>query len=322
MSEDKKVRNEFKNLIYTQLSNKYNKCLYPKSDCTKDCINAHSIQNSQILDQLASNNHLVMAVPRLNLDTMPQIEFKKVGRNKATTFTGLCSEHDSQLFRPIDVNKFDTSNEEQKFLIAYRSVIRELHTRIKVAIDLQTTYHKLVEAGKCDPNNGDKPMWEATMAIANGYDLYKYKNLYDNIYNSNSFTEVKHDYICIKKSCPLAVSSLFNPINSSDQNNRPDPKFIVLNVFPHNKNTIVLLSYLSNHQKELRAYANEIINASGEYQLYLLSKTILRYCENFVISPEHFESFSSQKIDDLKKFYWETAKRIDYDDNNENLMLF
>ena len=323
MSKDKKVMNELKSLIYTQLSKKYNKCLWPKSDCTKDCINAHSIQNSQILDQLASNNHLIMAVHRLNLDTEPEIEFKEVGRNKATTFTGLCGEHDSQLFRPIDVNQFDSSNEEQKFLIAYRSVLRELHTRIKSARDLQTTYQKSAEAGMWYPKNMDEPFWKAaTRPIIEAINLYQCKQDYDNIYNSNSFTEVKHDYICIKKNCFLAVSSLFNPINSSAQNKRSEAKFIVLNVFPHNKNTIVLLSYLSNDQKELRSYANEIINATGEYQLYLLSKTILKYCENFVISPKHFESFSSQKVDAIKKFYWETAKRSDYDDDNENLMLF
>jgi hypothetical protein len=322
MSEDKKAMNELKNSIYTQLGKKYNKCLWPKSDCTQGCINAHSIQNSQILGQLASNNHLVMAVPRPNLDTMPEIEFKKVGRNKATTFTGLCSEHDRKLFLPIDVNEFDSSNEEQKFLIAYRSVIRELHTKIKVAIDLQTTYHKLVEIEKCNPNNLEKPMWEATMATVNSYNLYQYKLIYDNIYNSNSFLEVKHDYICIKKNCLLAVSSLFNPINGRVQNKRHEAKFIVINVFPHNKNTIVLLSYLSSHQKELRPYANEIINARAEYQLYVLSKTILRNCENFVISPEHFDSFSSEKVDDIKNFYLETTKRNDYDEDNDNLMLF
>ncbi|QIZ73360.1 hypothetical protein [Oxynema aestuarii] len=321
MSEDKKVMNELKNDIYTQISSKYNKCLWPKSDCTNDCIKAHSIQNSQILDQLASNNHVVMPVARLNLDTGPEIEFKKVGRNKATTFTGLCSEHDRQLFRPIDVNKFDSSNEEQKFLIAYRSVLRELHTRIKAAIDLQTTYQKSVKLGKCDPNNRDISLF-VTCRIVNAIDFCLYKKMYDNIYNSNSFTEVQHDYICIEKSCPLAVSSLFNPINSSAQNKRPEPKFIVLNVFPHNKNTIVLLSYLSHHQKELSSYANEIINANGDDRLYLLSKTILRYCENFVISPEQFESFSPPKVDAIKKFYGETAKRSDYDDDNENLMLF
>jgi hypothetical protein len=321
MSEDKKVMNELKNLIYTQLSKKYNKCLWPKSDCTKDCINAHSIQNSQILDQLASNNHVVMAVAKQNLNTGPEIEFKQVGRNQATTFTGLCQKHDSELFRPIDINEFDVSNQQQKFLIAYRSVLRELHTRIKAAIDLQTFYQKSVELGKCDPNNlnicnlvDDK--------LENARDFYLYKQVYDNIYNSNSFTEIEHECIRIERNCPLAVSSLFDPIKSIMWLKRPEPKFIVLNVFPQKKDTIILLSYLRSNQKDLRPHANEISNASGEYQLYILSKTILRYCENFVISPQHFNLFSQQKIDAIKNFYLATLTQLDLDHNDENLMLF
>lgn len=322
MKEDKKVMNEFKNSIYTQLKKKYDKCLCPQSDCTEDCIKAHSIQNGKILDQLASNNHVIMAVTKLDIDQEPEITFKKVGRNQATTFTGLCQKHDSELFRPIDIGDFDVSNQQKKFLIAYRSVIRELHTRIKVSRDLQTISNKFIELGKCDPNKLNKPMLEATMALANAYDLYKYKYVYDNMYNSNLFTKIEHECIRIDRNCPLAVSSLFDPIKSLIRLKRLEPKFIVLNVFPQKKDTIILLSYLGDHQKDLRPYANEIINASGEYQLYLLSKTILRYCENFVISPEHFNLFSQQKIDAIKNFYLATVTQIDLDRNDENLMLF
>lgn len=172
------------------------------------------------------------------------------------------------------------------------------------------------------PKNMDKPMLDATMAIANAYDLYKYKQIYDNIYNSNSFTKIEHECIRIERNCPLAVSSLFDPIKSIIWLKIPEPKFIVLNVFPQKKDTIILLSYLGDHQKDLRPYADEIINASGEYQIYLLSKTILRYCENFVISPDHFNLFSQQKIDAIKNFYLATVTQIDIDHNDENLMLF
>jgi hypothetical protein len=208
-------------------------------------------------------------------------------------------------------------------LIAYRSVLRELHTRIKAAIDLQTIYQKFVELGKCDPNNLKEPrMLEATIKIANAYDFYKYKQVYDNIYNSNSFTKIEHECIRIERNCPLAVSSLFDPIKSIIGLKRLEPKFIVLNVFPQKKDTIILLSYLRDHQKALKPHANKIITATGEDQLYLLSKTILRYCENFVISPQHFNLFSQQKIDAIKNFYLATLTQIDLDHNDKNLMLF
>jgi hypothetical protein len=262
-----------------------------------------------------------MAVPTQNLNTGPEIEFQQVGRNLATTFTGLCQKHDSELFRPIDINEFDVGNQQQKFLIAYRSVLRELHTRIKAAIDLQTLYQKFVELGKCDPNNRDISEL-VTNTLANACDFYLYKQEYDKIYNSNSFTKIEHKCIRIERNCHLAVSSLFDPIKSIIGRKRLKPKFIVLNVFPQKQDTIILLSYLRDHQEDLRPYANEIINASVEDQLYLLSKTILRYCENFVISPQHFNLFSQEKIDTIKNFYLATLTLIDLDHNDQNLMLF
>jgi hypothetical protein len=120
----------------------------------------------------------------------------------------------------------------------------------------------------------------------------------------------------------LAVSSLFDPIKSIISLKRLEPKFIVLNVFPQKQDTIILLSYLREHQKALKPHANKIITATGEDQLYLLSKTILRYCENFVISPEHFKGFSQQKIDAIKNFYLATVRQIDLDHDDQNLMLF
>jgi len=323
MSKDKKVMNELKNLIYTQLKKKYNKCLWPKSNCTEDCIQAHSIQNGQILDQLASKDHVVMAVPKQNLNTGPEIEFKQVGRNQATTFTGLCQKHDSELFRPIDINEFDVSNQQQKFLLAYRSVLRELHTRIKVAIELNTFYQGCVERGKCAPNNLNDPIrMGANIKRELASDFYKYKQVYDKSYNSNSFTKIEHECIRIERNCPLAVSSLFDPIESISGQKRLEPKFIVLNVFPQKKDTIILLSYLRDDQQALKPHANKIITATGEDQLYLLSETILRYCENFVISPQHFNLFSQQKIDAIKNFFLATLTQIDLDHNDKNLMLF
>jgi len=83
-----------------------------------------------------------------------------------------------------------------------------------------------------------------------------------------------------------------------------------------------LLSYLREHQKALKPHANKIITATGEDQLYLLSKTILRYCENYVISPQHFNLFYQQKIDAIKNFSLATVRQIDLDHDDQNLMLF
>jgi hypothetical protein len=41
---------------------------------------------------------------------------------RASTFTGLCSPHDAEIFRPIDTENFNPRSQEHLFLIAYRSV--------------------------------------------------------------------------------------------------------------------------------------------------------------------------------------------------------
>jgi hypothetical protein len=51
-----------------------------------------------------------------------------IGIGQASTFPGFCGEHDARLFRSIDAADFDL-NEEAIFLLAYRSLARELVAR-------------------------------------------------------------------------------------------------------------------------------------------------------------------------------------------------
>ena len=320
MSPDEQVTNELKNSIFNQAKKVYKKCFWPKSNCNQDSIRAHSIQNGQIFERLASNNHVIMLTAKQNLDIGPSIEFKSVGRNQATTFYGLCKQHDTELFRPIDINIFNIYNEEQKFLIAYRSVLRELHSRMKAFIDIQLLYQESNKLGiKSDHYN------LITIEKFNKwYTFDKYKKLLDVIYSKNLYNKIEHNCIHIEnRDCPLAVSSLISPTNNMKFIQEPlEPKFIIFNVFPQEKNITILFSYIKSHREHLVPYLNEIKNSSGEYQLYLLSKTIMRYCENFVISPEHFNGFTSSKTDAIKAFYYATATQIDYDCDSQDLMLF
>jgi hypothetical protein len=51
-----------------------------------------------------------------------------VGLNFASTFTGFCSNHDGQLFSPVE-NKIFVTQQEQCFLLGYRAIARELYTK-------------------------------------------------------------------------------------------------------------------------------------------------------------------------------------------------
>lgn len=66
----------------------------------------------------------------------------------------------------------------------------------------------------------------------------------------------------------------------------------------------------------------EIHNAGDYHQKYLLSKLVLRNCENFVLSPRYFATFSEQKKEIIKEYYCVTlcSDLVDFED--PNLFLF
>ncbi|KKM07878.1 hypothetical protein LCGC14_1729540, partial [marine sediment metagenome] len=120
----KKENRKYFGKIFNQINSKFHRCFWPKESCSETAIRAHSIQNSGVLDLLCEDDHVIMPKGGVNINTGPFLKFEEVGRNKATTFTGLCDKHDSQLFEPIDKNRFDSKNKEHLFLLAYRSVLR------------------------------------------------------------------------------------------------------------------------------------------------------------------------------------------------------
>ena len=63
-----------------------------------------------------------------------------VGRNDAITFTGSCSEHDRRIFEPIDKSPINVQDDEHLFLLAYRSVLRELYAVATGAVKNQLGY--------------------------------------------------------------------------------------------------------------------------------------------------------------------------------------
>ena len=110
---------------------KFKKCLEPYMQCNGSIIRAHTVQNSKVLDLLVRDGHVVSFKHWYEKDRGPIIDYGLVGRKEATTFTGLCDEHDNEVFRPIDTNDINAENQQHLFLLAYRAVLRELHATME-----------------------------------------------------------------------------------------------------------------------------------------------------------------------------------------------
>jgi hypothetical protein len=153
-------RREVFGYTINQLASRLDLYLWPGDKCPKKAIRAHSVQNNGVLDALSRSGHVVMPRLRTSFDQPPQFVFREVGRNKATTFTGLCGEHGYALFEPIEAHPIDLGKKNHLFLLAYRAVLKEAHAARKSAIDLQLSYQKGIEKGLFPKDEPSPPLSE------------------------------------------------------------------------------------------------------------------------------------------------------------------
>jgi hypothetical protein len=127
-------------------------CLYPLSTgkCHRPTIRAHSISRRATLIKIARNGKVYQ--PNPNPFEIQRnaggIRYRLVGVGDATTFTGFCSQHDSSLFRPIDIDNI-LPTLEQVGLLHYRAVSREIY--VKRPTLLTNEFLRNADRGKPEP---------------------------------------------------------------------------------------------------------------------------------------------------------------------------
>lgn len=285
-----------------QIKSNFGLCLWPEFKCTEKAIKAHSIQNAQILDLISEDGHLLMPEISLSLKSPPTINFNKVGKNKATTFTGLCSKHDKELFKPLDDHPFNQSDKQQLFLLAYKSVMRELWVKIKTARDIQNQFLHTKNSNSF-PNKEAHDYAENKAAIfmieAYAFNVYKYT--FDDIYTKQQYSELKHEILFIDNLLPsIATSSVYQ---HTKQDYRDFPECISLNIFPNKNGIFIIFSYLDGHSKTIQPYLQTLLATNKHHQLYQVSKLVLQNCENFVLSPTFFNALSESQREKIKDFF-------------------
>ena len=302
-------------------SSNLDKCLYPGNSCTKKAIRAHTIQNSKILERIAKDGHVIGLKTKIDENHVPRIEFKPISRHKASTFTGLCGSHDRQLFEAIDTKDISQHDPKQLFLLAYRAVLRELHSTMDAAVKAQSTYHKRVELG-LDPEN--QPSSAGIMAVERmmvAYETNCFKEIYDRYLLSESFSEIEHKILIFESQEPTVAASCMFSLDNLKVGD--DVARVALNIIPLPGN-IVLIVFSFQHEEasQVKSALNRIFNDSGEYQKYELSRMLLNHCENFVIAPEYYEKWSEVKKHKIEQFFYKTLFENDYSHQHEDLMLF
>lgn len=291
-------------------------------------IDSHSIQDSRILETLAENNHVIhitfdkSCISKSTKDNpvMPYCKYDLISIHKASVFKGLCNKHDTEIFRPIDVEILDMDNKEHVFLLTYRSVMKELSTKIKVAGMTQSNFLAKVDLGEI---SGEVPTIEGMYAVqlyASAYEMYEYKKIFDEKYFAKEFDSLYSRYLILEGNPTFATSAVFIPIEMALKEDAEEK--LCVNIFPYQGKVFVLFSCLNKDAVYLDKYVDEIFNATDYYQKYLISKLVLRNCENTVFASNYYNQWSQTKKDAILKFFHDTlyADRADYE--NADLYIF
>ncbi|MDZ7859762.1 MAG: hypothetical protein U5O15_03695 [Candidatus Krumholzibacteriota bacterium] len=308
--------NKLKTYIFNLQKTNYVDCLVPTYRCPNKSIRAHSIQKKGVLDLLSENGHIYRIKNELD-----RVFWEREGINKATTFKGLCNKHDTEIFREIDSNPINLENPYHLFLLAYRSVLREMTVLIDGALRNLQGFRKKVSLGLLDD---EEPSFEEARMnglFVNAEEFYEIKRLFDNIYLSEELSKIKHKTIIIENIRPaIAISSIFTYAETKVKSE--DTERIILNVYPENNSLIVVFSYRNTDEEYIEARISNVIESKGMNQLYQLSKMVLRNCYNFIVSPILYRSWDEDRKNIMLDFFFKTATQdlINYED--ERLFLF
>jgi hypothetical protein len=209
---------------------KYKKCLHPYLDCNTDAIRAHSVSNAASLGMIAQNNHVYQFAMRIE-GNGPVCRLEKIGRNKASTFTGLCADHDAELFQPIDREELSLEDPEQLFLIAYRSVTRELHVCLEGAMRIQNSYQRLVAEGKISNEESSPQGQAAYQHILKAWAAWKYRYKYFDLdIVKRKYRNLRHSIFMIADEKPCVAASAFLSVEPKPWGNVHPA--VALNIIP------------------------------------------------------------------------------------------
>lgn len=289
MVQNSKISDFFKTMKL-----RFEKCLEPALSCKSPAINAHSVQNATAMSLIADDNHVYELKMRIR-EGQPKCAFEKIGRNQASTFPGFCAQHDTELFKPIDTKSLSLDDREQLFLIAYRSISRELHTVMESAMRLQATLEQQIAVGRVPKDKPSLPMIEATKHMMKFWGVWKHRlQHYDKPLVSGKYKTIEHSFFTIEnRNSVLAASSFF-----SVDNKQWGKAFaaVTVNVIPLSaQSAAVIVSYPKEQSGLARRYVSPVFLKTGDERLLALSYLLIDRAENFFVSPKHLATWTDAK---------------------------
>lgn len=328
---DEEINKETK-FYFDQIKKKpISRCLHPNlNECSGPPIKSHSIQLLKILKNICDKTNHVIYFKLKPTQEKFIVDLSYTGIKEATIFPGLCKYHDTNTFKLIENSYYDIDNIEYSFLYAYRAFLRGYYVDFNNYLWLDLFIKEFYDTHESSPSNDfvfTILMKDLYKAFVKYFNLNKIKTIFDFCLINKEYKDYFiFNHKILDFELPIAVSSSYAPdfdfenkiINDYKQINIP-PNYVYINIFPELGRTNILLTYLIRQRKNLDNYINHIIKTHDITNV--LSETILKYIENFVLSPDHWHSIDLKKRNKILEYFILTLhdKTVEYIPSNHNL---
>lgn len=308
-------------------------CFFKNSDCYGKITKAHSIQNSKILSKIAEYGDLL--VFKLSNDKW-EFELNKIGRSKATTFTGFCNFHDTKIFNRIENHNYSLNDVEQQFLFSYRALAIAYNHKysemvfFRRILDLleHKNYQALASYGITIQDNEHAKIFKKDYSVRLKFinialrQREKNKKSFNQNLANRRFDSIETELITLPEEYLIASSSMLfvikdfngniiNNINIPKEVNKP----LFLTIFPQDGRTYILMSYLKKQKSHFRFIKDILQSKNSEEQKILVSKLLIKDSDNFVLSPKTWNKLSIDQQNKINELLLSNKTEI-YEDIN------
>lgn len=283
-------------------------CLAPEcSSKPADIIASHSISKSQILNRLAVNGQ-VWAPNRdygitNNGETLMTSPFKRIGINKATTFSGLCGLHDQKIFRILDTKDVNIDNPEYLFKLAYRALLKELYNKL--------IFEKMSQSQPIflEHSNTNSLIDGATFQLRALQYLKQYKIEIDHSLIAEEWNEFSHTSYILEGTSPTVAVSGFVSLDDIDRFSNAKAAYSIL---PTDQGVVAIFSSRESDYPTLQEYLNRNLSAPPRSRRFQneLSVLILRDTDNFIVSPRYWDSLSQERQKQIIRYFLVSTEEL------------
>jgi hypothetical protein len=283
-------------------------CSVPKNlkvEC-RDIIKAHTISRSQNLQKIAKNQHVYSIAPTfLKIDRNEGIlKPELIGINKASTFTGFCSYHDSALFAPLEIKPF-TGSEEQCFLLAYRTIAREYYTKTSSVYHISQKNCQGVTP-RLQPFIEDYAKDFELGRVSGEKKISQTQQEYDQILNSKNYSNLKTFIFFFSKIPSVMCSGAIFPecdfqgqklFDLSDLSNNTD--ILAFSSIATDNGGAVVFCWIQKHNDYCEKFISSLMQIPPQDVTSAIIKFIFEFCENICFSPLWWDTLCDNKKNEL-----------------------